>query len=45
MANDQRRPVWLLARSALTGALGVLTVYPETKGQSLESMSAHLGLH
>jgi len=38
-------PFWFFAAMMMAQFLIVLTVYPETKGTSLEQMSEHLGLH
>lgn len=38
-------PYWFFAGMMVLEFVVVLWIYPETKGQSLESMSAHLGLH
>ena len=38
-------PFWFFAAMMAVQFLVVLFVYPETKGQTLEGMSQHLGLH
>ncbi len=44
-AYNRAAPFWFFAGMMIVEFFVVLTIYPETKGQSLESMSAHLGLH
>jgi hypothetical protein len=44
-AYSRAMPFWFFAAMMVVEFFVVLMVYPETKGQSLEGMSAHLGLH
>jgi nitrate/nitrite transporter NarK len=44
-AHSRAAPFWFFAGMMVVQFVVVLTVYPETKGQTLEAMSAHLGLH
>jgi MFS transporter, SP family, arabinose:H+ symporter len=44
-AYSRAAPFWFFAAMTVVQFFVVLTVYPETKGQTLEGMSAHLGLH
>lgn len=44
-AHSRAAPFWFFAGMMVVQFFVVLTIYPETKGQSLEGMSEHLGLH
>ena len=44
-AYNRAMPFWFFAGMMILEFFVVLMVYPETKGQSLEGMSQHLGLH
>jgi sugar porter (SP) family MFS transporter len=44
-AYSRAMPFWFFAAMMVVEFVVVLMVYPETKGQTLEGMSAHLGLH
>lgn len=44
-AYNRAAPFWFFAAMMVLEFFVVLFIYPETKGQSLESMSQHLGLH
>jgi hypothetical protein len=44
-AYSRAAPFWFFAGMMVVQFFVVLTVYPETKGTSLEAMSEHLGLH
>jgi sugar porter (SP) family MFS transporter len=44
-AYSRAAPFWFFAGMTVLQFIAVLTIYPETKGQTLEGMSAHLGLH
>ena len=44
-AYNRAMPFWFFAAMMVVEFFVVLMIYPETKGQSLEGMSAHLGLH
>ncbi|HEY5381989.1 MAG TPA: sugar porter family MFS transporter [Acidobacteriaceae bacterium] len=44
-AYSRAAPFWFFAGMMVVEFVVVLAIYPETKGYSLEAMSAHLGLH
>lgn len=44
-AYSRSAPFWFFAGMMIVQFFVVLMIYPETKGQTLEGMSAHLGLH
>jgi len=44
-AYNRAAPFWFFAVMMVLEFVVVLTIYPETKGQTLEGMSQHLGLH
>jgi MFS family permease len=44
-AYNRAAPFWFFAAMMVVEFFVVLMIYPETKGQSLEGMSQHLGLH
>ena len=44
-AYNRAAPFWFFAAMMVLEFFVVLMIYPETKGQSLEGMSQHLGLH
>lgn len=44
-AYNRAAPFWFFAAMMVLAFFVILFIYPETKGQSLEGMSEHLGLH
>jgi sugar porter (SP) family MFS transporter len=44
-AYNRAAPFWFFAAMMVLEFFVVLMIYPETKGQTLEGMSQHLGLH
>jgi len=44
-AYNRAAPFWFFAAMMVLEFFVVMMIYPETKGQSLEGMSQHLGLH
>jgi sugar porter (SP) family MFS transporter len=44
-AYNRAAPFWFFAAMTVLAFFVILTIYPETKGQTLEGMSEHLGLH
>lgn len=44
-AYNRAAPFWFFAVMMIVSFFIILFIYPETKGQSLEGMSQHLGLH